>query len=217
MRDRFTPAHAGNTPDCRGRHLRIEVHPRSRGEYRISVAACFQSSGSPPLTRGIRSFSNPLFQVARFTPAHAGNTSVQLSKLICNQVHPRSRGEYFILLSKFATAEGSPPLTRGIPIRSTGNRILSRFTPAHAGNTIILTLSLVIPKVHPRSRGEYGFKRRIKSCIGGSPPLTRGILSSHCSTSFSTRFTPAHAGNTFFALFNFFLYKVHPRSRGEYT
>ena len=114
MRDRFTPAHAGNTPDCRGRHLRIEVHPRSRGEYRISVAACFQSSGSPPLTRGIRSFSNPLFQVARFTPAHAGNTSVQLSKLICNQVHPRSRGEYSNVSGVSIPNSGSPPLTRGI-------------------------------------------------------------------------------------------------------
>ena len=122
------------------------------------------------------------------------------------------------MLSKFATAEGSPPLTRGIPIRSTGNRILSRFTPAHAGNTIILTLSLVIPKVHPRSRGEYGFKRRIKSCIGGSPPLTRGILlrtvqllSLQGSPPLTrgilidldedvvcTGFTPAHAGNTDF-------------------
>ena len=120
------------------------------------------------------------------------------------------------MLSKFATAEGSPPLTRGIPIRSTGNRILSRFTPAHAGNTIILTLSLVIPKVHPRSRGEYGFKRRIKSCIGGSPPLTRGILSSHCSTSFSTRFTPAHAGNTLSRSRISWNNWVHPRSRGEY-
>ena len=114
MRDRFTPAHAGNTPDCRGRHLRIEVHPRSRGEYRISVAACFQSSGSPPLTRGIRSFSNPLFQVARFTPAHPGNTSVQLSKLICNQVHPRSRGEYSNVSGVSIPNSGSPPLTRGI-------------------------------------------------------------------------------------------------------
>ena len=134
--------------------------------------------------------------IERFTPAHAGNTDQDTRDTI--------------------SEEGSPPLTRGIPIRSTGNRILSRFTPAHAGNTIILTLSLVIPKVHPRSRGEYGFKRRIKSCIGGSPPLTRGILSSHCSTSFSTRFTPAHAGNTLSRSRISWNNWVHPRSRGEY-
>ena len=155
MRDRFTPAHAGNTPDCRGRHLRIEVHPRSRGEYRISVAACFQSSGSPPLTRGIRSFSNPLFQVARFTPAHAGNTSVQLSKLICNQVHPRSRGEYRDHHSTINPLKGSPPLTRGI-LRVVALIISqSRFTPAHAGNTLFCCQSSQLRRVHPRSRGEY--------------------------------------------------------------
>ena len=135
MRDRFTPAHAGNTPDCRGRHLRIEVHPRSRGEYRISVAACFQSSGSPPLTRGIRSFSNPLFQVARFTPAHAGNTQMYLVFQFLTQVHPRSRGEYFHRIRK--------------------DFLNCRFTPAHAGNTLFCCQSSQLRRVHPRSRGEY--------------------------------------------------------------
>ena len=155
MRDRFTPAHAGNTPDCRGRHLRIEVHPRSRGEYRISVAACFQSSGSPPLTRGIRSFSNPLFQVARFTPAHAGNTSVQLSKLICNQVHPRSRGEYSNVSGVSIPNSGSPPLTRGILSSHCSTSFSTRFTPAHAGNTLSRSRISWNNWVHPRSRGEY--------------------------------------------------------------
>ena len=175
MRDRFTPAHAGNTPDCRGRHLRIEVHPRSRGEYRISVAACFQSSGSPPLTRGIRSFSNPLFQVARFTPAHAGNTSVQLSKLICNQVHPRSRGEYSNVSGVSIPNSGSPPLTRGILYFVVKVRNCGGFTPAHAGNTDQKHRQQDLEQVHPRSRGEYYYSNSFSCYSKGSPPLTRGI------------------------------------------
>ena len=155
MRDRFTPAHAGNTPDCRGRHLRIEVHPRSRGEYRISVAACFQSSGSPPLTRGIRSFSNPLFQVARFTPAHAGNTRNACESNRSIKVHPRSRGEYFIYFSLIYSVLGSPPLTRGIRIQLFCIPFFARFTPAHAGNTVSKNFRIISHKVHPRSRGEY--------------------------------------------------------------
>ena len=136
MRDRFTPAHAGNTPDCRGRHLRIEVHPRSRGEYRISVAACFQSSGSPPLTRGIREIVDMAAYAARFTPAHAGNTSTYLCIGFHGWVHPRSRGEYLLPPYNEGVKLGSPPLTRGILVVFVAHKHLRRFTPAHAGNTL---------------------------------------------------------------------------------
>ena len=216
MRDRFTPAHAGNTPDCRGRHLRIEVHPRSRGEYRISVAACFQSSGSPPLTRGIRSFSNPLFQVARFTPAHAGNTSVQLSKLICNQVHPRSRGEYSNVSGVSIPNSGSPPLTRGILVDEPSTYLYGRFTPAHAGNTPYFDSLYAFYKVHPRSRGEYQIGNAQNVTAVGSPPLTRGIQLPLTYMFSYARFTPAHAGNTKNSEHRQPPDEVHPRSRGEY-
>ena len=51
----------------------------------------------------------------------------------------------------------------------------------------------------------------------GSPPLTRGIREFACSELGGIRFTPAHAGNTFFVRSTLYLYKVHPRSRGEYN
>ena len=71
---RFTPAHAGNTPSlCLGLDGK-KVHPRSRGEYRLSQKNTLQSLGSPPLTRGIQVELYSLSGIGRFTPAHAGNT-----------------------------------------------------------------------------------------------------------------------------------------------
>lgn len=49
----FTPAHAGNTIDYDIKALIEEVHPRSRGEYRLTCQISWVYRGSPPLTRGI--------------------------------------------------------------------------------------------------------------------------------------------------------------------
>ena len=172
------------------------VHPRSRGEYDKSYNWTLAHWGSPPLTRGILWTYTALHCLPGFTPAHAGNT---IGSLLVN---------IYLL--------GSPPLTRGIPILFFGIYRMYRFTPAHAGNTKSLHQKSIIPKVHPRSRGEY-----LSCCLDmlheiGSPPLTRGILLLFILFIASPRFTPAHAGNTSDKCIIKHILKVHPRSRGEY-
>ena len=51
-----------------------EVHPRSRGEYIMTLKPHTLILGSPPLTRGIRQKRMNHNSTCRFTPAHAGNT-----------------------------------------------------------------------------------------------------------------------------------------------
>ena len=53
-----------------------EVHPRSRGEYILNVVLLKEVTGSPPLTRGIQGYKIYNVRLCRFTPAHAGNTTV---------------------------------------------------------------------------------------------------------------------------------------------
>ena len=71
----FIPAHAGNTGRQALPSGRLQVHPRSRGEYRIAPFSMVAPAGSPPLTRGILRLSHILPCIHRFTPAHAGNTN----------------------------------------------------------------------------------------------------------------------------------------------
>ena len=135
-RHRFTPAHAGNTNLYICYYIAEQVHPRSRGEYRTRLRAFPLSSGSPPLTRGIRTSSHWQSLKARFTPAHAGNTMFPGKHSNGEKVHPRSRGEYVGSLLKSLLANGSPPLTRGILRKTIDEQEDARFTPAHAGNTL---------------------------------------------------------------------------------
>ena len=113
--------------------------------------------------------------------------------------------------------KGSPPLTRGIPgnIKTLGGA--TRFTPAHAGNTLPHLPDRRLSQVHPRSRGEYSLSFYEWGCLQGSPPLTRGILHRKHKEPEAVRFTPAHAGNTRYYRQSSGNYKVHPRSRGEYV
>ena len=91
---------------------------------------------------------------------------------------------------------GSSPLTRGIQSGWSTNASVSRFTPAHAGNTSGQKSALCSMKVHPRSRGEYMGRNKAAYYLLGSPPLTRGILASAAISVTPVGFTPAHAGNT---------------------
>ena len=134
-RHRFTPAHAGNTESLRSQWLLLQVHPRSRGEYSACLTSCHAFIGSPPLTRGIQTGENFEYTSSRFTPAHAGNTRLFFLKSCLPEVHPRSRGEYYLEEGKSNQGLGSPPLTRGIHFSGSPGSKRHRFTPAHAGNT----------------------------------------------------------------------------------
>ena len=111
-----------------------------------------------------------------FTPAHAGNTMLHILPKVGIKVHPRSRGEYYLLNTDAAKVLGSPPLTRGIHHNIDALYDAYRFTPAHAGNT----------------------ERQISGIwiTAGSPPLTRGIQGVEQMIEIDQGFTPAHAGNT---------------------
>ena len=152
--------------------------------------------GSPPHTRGIRVGQSFAGDEVGITPAHAGNTlkSAEPSSRIWD--HPRTRGEYSCPIQISEDPAGSPPHTRGIlPIgfpRSAPDGI----TPAHAGNTARIRVTVSSRQDHPRTRGEYYPSDIMTDNVKGSPPHTRGILCRFrvCGT----------CGGD------------HPRTRGEY-
>ncbi len=96
---RFIPAGAGNT-SRRARHGdRATVHPRWRGEHGQGIAPSRRRCGSSPLARGTQTHSKTCWPNLRFIPAGAGNT-VDLGILsLTLTVHPRWRGEHFVVIS----------------------------------------------------------------------------------------------------------------------
>ena len=133
---RFIPAHAGNTCLNSSRTASKKVHPRSRGEYSSFWQVGAPRGGSSPLTRGILWITDGWRTNDRFIPAHAGNTEREFIPDQRGQVHPRSRGEYRLLMPLILTSVGSSPLTRGIQWLGFDGSRTHGFIPAHAGNTI---------------------------------------------------------------------------------
>ena len=168
------------------------------GEYGLRTLYTFMIWGSSPHMRGIQSPMGMFPAYARFTPAHAGNTKHVQKNLPPAWVHPRSRGEYLSPVFLNLLISGSSPLTRGILLHAVEISRSCRFTPAHAGNTLLNQLNQSWYRVHPRSRGEYNINTGYDDRWKGSPPLTRGIQRAFQPCSCRHRFTPAHAGNTVF-------------------
>ena len=70
---RFIPAYAGNALLQCSRPRCLPVHPRIRGERRLSAARVASRDGSSPHTRGTREFLPRTYRQMRFIPAYAGN------------------------------------------------------------------------------------------------------------------------------------------------
>ena len=132
---RIIPALAGNT-SARASHPRASRdHPRSRGEYRASGGSEGKPPGSSPLSRGIRILNPGPSNRIRIIPALAGNTQPATRNRKIPQDHPRSRGEYTLILEQGFTVNGSSPLSRGIPPIPCSQMLHTRIIPALAGNT----------------------------------------------------------------------------------
>ena len=70
----ITPACAGNTHIGDNDLLKIQDHPRMRGEHSVIVFFAAVHTGSPPHARGTLAGTNEVDAALRITPACAGNT-----------------------------------------------------------------------------------------------------------------------------------------------
>ena len=70
---------------------------------------------------------------------------------------------------------------------------------------------------HPRSRGEYAPRGLVRNSVGGSSPLSRGILPRSQPSRVAAGIIPALAGNTSARAAARPPTPDHPRSRGEYA
>ena len=132
---RIIPALAGNTHARLQRPRHSADHPRSRGEYYVVEQVMQWAAGSSPLSRGIHEPGMPAPVIVGIIPALAGNTAATHAPSSTSRDHPRSRGEYRVILVGGVGQGGSSPLSRGIPCRPVARLLIGRIIPALAGNT----------------------------------------------------------------------------------
>ena len=215
-RPRIIPALAGNTSGSEVGHGRRPDHPRSRGEYPRISALITRAYGSSPLSRGILQERVADDSEHGIIPALAGNTSpVIAASRVCAD-HPRSRGEYKLVITPHGRREGSSPLSRGILLTKNLRVTKIRIIPALAGNTHFWMSPSPWGWDHPRSRGEYYRNPGATFATSGSSPLSRGIRNVLCSFIAWGGIIPALAGNTSEEVGPGDAPWDHPRSRGEY-
>ena len=153
--------------------------------------------GSPPHTWGKDHVICLFYRPDRITPAHAGKSLHSVNGITLVRDHPRTRGEKAAIAVAMSTQGGSPPHTRGKGNLALKSLLYIRITPAHAGKSFFPDVWTFFSEDHPRTRGEKPFWYSGDSNRLGSPPHTRGKVSSASARSISHGITPAHAGKRF--------------------
>ncbi len=195
-RIRFIPAHAGNSARVRVSRAPKTVHPRACGEQDGNAAAGTVLTGSSPRMRGTGDHGDGCDLLARFIPAHAGNSRCGGSSRPIGTVHPRACGEQGRLDRRFWNAYGSSPRMRGTVRWGRIVRACGRFIPAHAGNSRSRCVGYGIPSVHPRACGEQERTCLMSEVVSGSSPRMRRTEATVSRWEKGERFIPAHAGNS---------------------
>ncbi len=172
------------------------VYPRSRGEHVLLRPGPELMPGLSPLARGTLQHLARLAAIPRFIPAHAGNTSTRSIISSIRAVYPRSRGEHLLQKHMHHEGRGLSPLTRGTLESVQQHSYVTRFIPAHAGNTPLRCWRSTGRTVYPRSRGEHCLSCCVMRLSSGLSPLTRGTPLPWLRIEPHSRFIPAHAGNT---------------------
>src|SRR5258708_26673852 len=132
----------------------------------------------------------------RFSPAHAGNTFPKGAIVGVEVVQPRACGEHQNGRYEGRLRHGSAPRMRGTHHPRPPARDMSRFSPAHAGNTQSTRFSLLSHTVQPRACGEHCAMMSATMTSIGSAPRMRGTRMVRPRHVVGHRFSPAHAGNT---------------------
>ena len=135
--------------------------------------------------------------------------------LIC-WAHPRSRGEHHRLVAENRTAWGSSPLARGAHAGAGFIEHASGLIPARAGSTPARVSRRPRRRAHPRSRGEHLRWLRLLKSWPGSSPLARGALGCLSTREPFSGLIPARAGSTTRPTRTGWVFRAHPRSRGEH-
>ena len=88
------PAYAGSTAGAAPEQLKLEDHPRIRGEHRRRHHDRVPAAGSSPHTRGAPGNSPHRRPYVRIIPAYAGSTARAANRSRSTKDHPRIRGEH---------------------------------------------------------------------------------------------------------------------------
>ena len=151
----------------------------------------------------------------RITPACAGKTSCEISRLERYKDHPRVCGENRRPRHLRESSRGSPPRVRGKPRCCIEGFIIQRITPACAGKTATGHAIPCRGWDHPRVCGENVYIVHIVPCDKGSPPRVRGKPAHSPRLAERRRITPACAGKTIHRLGVDAYFEDHPRVCGE--
>ncbi len=197
--------------------MKIEVHPRERGEHGEHRHQGGAGVGSSPRARGTLEYHANRRKQMRFIPASAGNTRSGCRCCGRPAVHPRERGEHADGAVYMLSQAGSSPRARGTRLRGAFQPPVGRFIPASAGNTARKDAEVYAIAVHPRERGEHARRDCGGVCHVGSSPRARGTRAAGDVRAVRLRFIPASAGNTSRKTAPARSPAVHPRERGEHV
>ena len=131
-------------------------------------------------------------------------------------VHPCGRREHRKMVHALAYRYGSSLRAQGTRLLRLGDRRVSRFIPAGAGNTKkVLPVIRVLP-VHPCGRREHAVVTAPSTSPNGSSLRAQGTQQHWWPRRPYSRFIPAGAGNTACSAVSPAAFTVHPCGRREH-